>query len=77
MRGGTRKLGKFAGGTRILGEILRGGTRKFPLPNYMVIYQICDPSQAQLSGGTDVPFSPPLDFFQRVLTPTLAKMGAR
>ncbi|CAE8624994.1 unnamed protein product [Polarella glacialis] len=34
-------------------------------------------SEVELKGGTDVDFSPPLDFLQRVLTPTVARMGVK
>jgi len=32
-------------------------------------------SEVDLKGGTDVDFSPPLDFLQRVLVPTVGRMG--
>eukprot|EP00931_Biecheleriopsis_adriatica_P008339 TRINITY_DN109537_c0_g1_i1.p1 TRINITY_DN109537_c0_g1~~TRINITY_DN109537_c0_g1_i1.p1 ORF type:complete len:762 (-),score=200.90 TRINITY_DN109537_c0_g1_i1:14-2260(-) len=34
-------------------------------------------TEVELRGGTDVDFSPPLDFLQRVLTPTLERMGVK
>eukprot|EP00928_Gymnodinium_smaydae_P011797 TRINITY_DN14318_c0_g1_i1.p1 TRINITY_DN14318_c0_g1~~TRINITY_DN14318_c0_g1_i1.p1 ORF type:complete len:740 (-),score=104.15 TRINITY_DN14318_c0_g1_i1:228-2369(-) len=34
-------------------------------------------SEIELKGGTDVDFSPPLDFLQRVVSPTLAKMDVK
>lgn len=36
-----------------------------------------DGSEAVLKGGTDVDFSPPLDFFQRAFTPTAERMGIK
>lgn len=34
-------------------------------------------SEVEMRGGTDVDFSPPLDFVQRVLTPAIARMGVK
>jgi len=34
-------------------------------------------SEVELRGGTDVDFSPPLDFLQRILVPTVGKMGVK
>lgn len=38
---------------------------------------LLEETRLHVSGGTNVPFSPPMEFLQRVLFPVLHKMGAR
>lgn len=67
---------------------LRGGRFTFDVGtagSVTLVLQAClpaalfapEPVELHLIGGTDVPWSPPLDYFRFVFLPLLAKMGGR